>query len=162
MDLALQESAVQAKFLPQFFSQCAALLEMIEKLVEHANDNGIDADALGLGPFFQLGAGLCADVEELGIGQFHSALASLLNINLVMVHAVQSVKNDPGQIAFYAGFFGDGFAEIERKAQRHSRPVFRPPLPLTVHLARYRFFCRFRCCFFDCHWHPLFIVLTKK
>jgi type III restriction enzyme len=37
-----------------------------------------------------------AHVEELRIGQFHAGLASLLNINRVMVHAAQSVKDNPG------------------------------------------------------------------
>jgi hypothetical protein len=142
---------MQAKFLPQFLSRCPALLEAFEKLVEHADDDGIDADVFDLGPFLELGAGFCADVKELGLGQFHASLASLLNINRVMVHVAQSVKDYPGQIALYAGFFGNGFAEIERKAQRHAWPVFRPPRPLAVHLAR--------CCLFgsflDCHWHPI-------
>ena len=145
---------MHAKLLPQFLSQCLALLESLEELIKDADDDGIDADAFGFGPFLQLGAGLCADVEELRLGQFHAGLAGLLNIDLVMVHMAQSKLDDPGQIALDAGFFCDGFAEIERKAQRHSWPVFRPPLPLTVHLARYRFFGCFRYCFLDCHWHP--------
>jgi hypothetical protein len=107
---------MQAKFLPQFLSRCPALLEAFEKLVEHTDDDGIDADAFDLGPFLELGAGFCADVKELGLGQFHAGLASLLNINRVMVHVAQSVKDDPGQIALYARLFCDGFAEIERKA----------------------------------------------
>ena len=83
--------------------------------------------------------------------KFHAGLAGLLNLDRVIVHVVQSKEDDPGQITFYAGLFGDGFAEIERKAQRHAWPIFRPPLSLTVHLARYRFFG----CFLDCHWHPI-------
>jgi hypothetical protein len=153
---------MQAKFLPQPLAQRLAFLEACEELIEEADDNGVDADAFGFGPFLQLDSGRNADVEELRIGQFHASLASLMNINRVMVHVAQSVKDDPGQIALYAGFFGNGFAEIERKAQGYSRPVFRPPLSLTVHLTRYRFWGCFRCCFLDCHWHPLFIVLTKK
>ena len=144
---------MQAKFLPQFLSRCPALLEAFEKLVEHADDDGIDADVFDLGPFLELGAGFCADVKELGLGQFHASLASLLNINRVMVHVAQSVKDYPGQIALYAGFFGNGFAEIERKAQRHSRPFFRPSLPLTVHLARYRLSDGSFGYFLDCHLH---------
>jgi hypothetical protein len=61
------------------------------------------------------------------------------------------MKDDPGQIALYARFFGNSFAEIKRKAQRHSWPVIRPPLPLTIHLARDRFLG----CFLGCHWHPI-------
>jgi len=68
-----------------------------------------------------------------------------------MVHMTQSKLNDPGQIALDAGFFGDGFAEIKWKAQRHTWPVFRPPLPLAVHLAR----CCLFGCFLDCHWHSI-------
>ena len=144
---------MQAKFLPQFLSQCTTLLEALEKLVQHADNDGIDADAFGFSPFLQLGAGFCADVEELRIGQFHAGLAGLLNINLVMVNVAQSVKDDPGQITLYAGLFGDGLTEIERKAQRHSRPFFRPSLPLTVHLARYRLSVGSFGYFLDCHLH---------
>ena len=93
---------MQAKLLLQFFSLCLALLEALEELIKEADDDGIDADAFGFSPFSQLGAGLCANVEELGIGQFHAGLASLLNINRVMVHVAQCVKDDPGQIALYA------------------------------------------------------------
>jgi len=107
---------MQAKLLPQSHSQCTALLEALEKLVEEADHDSIDADAFGFGPVFEFGAGLSAHVEELGFGQFHASLARLLNINLVMVHMVQSEKDDFGQITLYTRFFRDGFAEVERKA----------------------------------------------
>jgi len=144
---------MQAKFLPQFLSQCTALLEALEKLVQHADNDGIDADPFGFRPFPQLGACFCADVQELGIGQFHASLARLLNINLVMVHMAQSVEDDFGQIALYARLFGDSLSEIERKAQRHAWPIIRPALPLTVHLARYRLSDDPFGYFLDCHWH---------
>jgi hypothetical protein len=144
---------MQAKLLPQRLPPCLALLEACEELIEEADDYGIDADAFGLGPVFEFGASLSAHVEELGIGQFHSSFAGLLNLDRVIVHVVQSIEDDPGQIAFYAGLFGDGFAEIERKAQRHAWPIIRPALPLTVHLARYRLSDDPFGYFLDSHWH---------
>jgi len=77
---------VGAKLKPQFFSQRLALLEAREELVEEADDDGVDADAFGFGPVFELGARFGADVEELGIGQVHTGLAGLLNIDLVLIH----------------------------------------------------------------------------
>ena len=127
---------MRTKLQPQFLTQRLAFLEAREELIEKADDDGVDADAFGFGPVFELGAGLSTDVKELRVGEIHAGLAGLLNIYFILVHVTQRKKDDPGQIALYAGFFSDGFAEIERKAQRHSRPVFRPPLPLTVHLAR--------------------------
>lgn len=131
---------MRAKLQPQFLSQRLALLEARKELIEKADDDCVDADAFGFRPVFELGACLRTDVEELWVGEVHTGFAGLLNIHFILVHVTQSKKDDPGQIALYAGFFSDGFAEIERKAQRHSRPVFRPPLPLTVHLARCRLF----------------------
>ena len=106
----MQEPPISAKLQ----SQRLALLETFEELVEDADDDGIDASTFGFSPFFQLGTGLCANVEELRLGQFQTRLASLLNINLVMVQMAHCVKDDPGQIALYARLLGDGFAEIER------------------------------------------------
>jgi len=144
---------MQAKLLPQPIAPCLALFEAREELVKEADDNRIDADALGFGPVLEFGAGLRAHMEELGFGQFHASLASLLNINLVMVHVAQSVKDDPGQIALYARFLSDGLAKIERKTQCHAWPIIRPALPLTVHLARYRLSGGPFGYFLDCHWH---------
>jgi len=59
---------MQAKLLPQPLAQRFALLVAFEELVKEADDNGIDADAFGFSPFLQLGAGFCANVEELRLG----------------------------------------------------------------------------------------------
>ena len=74
-------------------------------------------------------------MDELRVGEIHAGLAGLLNIDLFLVYMAQSKKDDPGQIALNSRLFGDGFAEIKGKAQRHARPIIRPTLPLTVHLA---------------------------
>jgi len=149
---------MRANLQPQLFSQRLALLEALEELIEDADNDGIDADAFGFCPFLEFVAGFCSDVEELGIGQFHAGLAGLLNIDFVFVNVAQSKKDDPGQVALYARLFGDGFAEIEWKAQCHAWPVVRPPLPLTVHLASCRLFGCFLYCLLDCHWHPFLLL----
>ena len=127
---------MRTKLQPQLFTQSLALLQAREELVEEADNDGVDTHAFGFRPLLELGAGFGANVNQLRVGEIHAGLASLLNINLILIHVAQSKKDDPGQIALYTGFFRDRFAEIERKAQRHAWPVFRPPLPLTVHLAR--------------------------
>ena len=54
---------MRAKLQPQFLTQRFALLEAREELIEKADDDGVDADAFGFRPVFELGAGLRADVE---------------------------------------------------------------------------------------------------
>jgi len=131
---------MRTKLEPQFLSERLALLEACEELVEEADDDGIDAHAFGFRPFLELCAGFCANVNQLRVGEIHAGLAGLLDVHFILVHVAQSKKDDPGEIALDAGFLGDGFAKIERKAQRHSCAIFCPPLTLTVHLARCRFF----------------------
>ncbi len=77
---------MRAQFQPQFLSQRFALLEALEKLVEEADDDGIDADALDFSPFLEPGAGLSAHVEKLRIGEIHAGLAGLLNIDFLLVN----------------------------------------------------------------------------
>lgn len=77
---------MRAKLQSQFLSQRLALLEASEELVEEADDDGVDADAFGFGPVFELGTGFGADVEELRVGEVHASLASLLNIDLILIH----------------------------------------------------------------------------
>ena len=119
---------------PQFFSERLALLEALEELFEDAHHNRVDADTFGFGPFFELESSLCADVEELRIGQLHAGLAGLHDVYFFAFNVAQSKKDDPGQIALYARLFGDCFAQINGEAQRHARTVVRPALPLAVHL----------------------------
>jgi hypothetical protein len=78
-----------------------------------------------VGPFLELGTGFCADLDEVRVGKIHAGFASLLNINFVFVDVAQSKKDDPGQIALYSRLFGEGFAEIKRKAQRYARLIVR-------------------------------------
>ena len=72
-----QKPAVRTNLQPQFFPQRLALLEALEELFEDADDDGVDADAFGFGPFLELDAGFCADVEELRVGEIHAGLAGL-------------------------------------------------------------------------------------
>ena len=146
---ARHKSTVRTNLQPQFFSQRLALLEALEELSEHADHNRVDADAFGFGPLFELEPGFSADVEELRIGKLHAGLAGLHDVNFFTLNVAQSKKDDPGQIALYARLFGDCFAQVNREAQRHSRTVVRPPLPLAVHFPR-----RLFCCLLHCHWRP--------
>ena len=59
---------MRTKLQPQFLTQSLALLEAREELIEKANDDGVDADAFGFGPVFELGTGFGSDVEKLRIG----------------------------------------------------------------------------------------------
>ena len=77
---------MRAKLQPQFLTQRFALLEAREELIEKADDDGVDADAFGFRPVFELGAGLRADVKELRIREIHAGLAGLLNIDFVLIH----------------------------------------------------------------------------
>ena len=124
-------------------SQRLALLEALEELFEDADHNRVDADAFGFGPFFELEPGFCADVEELRVGKLHAGLAGLHDVYFFALNMAQSKKDDPGQIALYARLFGDCFAQINGEAQRHSRTVVRPPLPLAVHFPQLLFFAAF-------------------
>ena len=76
---------MRSELQPQFFTQRLALFEAREELIEKADDDGVDADAFGFRPVFELGAGLRADVEELRIREIHASLAGLLNIDLVLI-----------------------------------------------------------------------------
>lgn len=77
---------MRTKLQPQFLTQSLALLEAREELIEKANDDGVDADAFGFGPVFELGTGFGSDVEKLRIGEIHAGLAGLLNIDLILIH----------------------------------------------------------------------------
>ena len=77
---------MRSEFQPQFFSQRLALLEAREELVEQADNDGIDTDAFGFRPVFELGACLRTDVEELGISQVHTGFAGLLNVHFILIH----------------------------------------------------------------------------
>jgi len=77
---------MRTKFQPQFFSQRLTLLEARKELIEEADDDCVDADAFGFRPVFELGACLRTDVEELRIGEIHAGLASLLNIDFILIH----------------------------------------------------------------------------
>ena len=146
---ARHKSAVRTNLQPQFFPERLALLEALEELFEDADHDRIDADAFGFGPFLELEPGFCADVEELRIGKLHAGLAGLHDVYLFALNVAQSKKDDPGQIALYARLFGDCFAQVNGEAQRHSRTVVRPPLPLAVHFP-HCLLCRL----LHCHWMP--------
>jgi hypothetical protein len=45
---------VRTNLQPQFFPQRLALLEALEELFEDADDDCVDADAFGFGPFLEL------------------------------------------------------------------------------------------------------------
>ena len=138
---------------PQLFAERLAFLEALEELFEDADYNRVDADAFGFGPLFELEPGFGADVEELRIGKLHAGLAGLHDVNFFAFNVAQSKKDDPGQIALYARLFGDCFAQVNGEAQRHSRTVVRPPLPLAVHFP-YGLLRRLLGCFLHCHWMP--------
>ncbi len=138
-----------AKLKLQLFPERLALLEALEELFEDANHNRVDADAFGFGPIFELEPGFGADVEELRVGKLHASLAGLHDFYFFALNMAQSKKDDPGQIALYTRLFCDCFAQINGEAQRHSRTVVRPPLPLAVHFPRRRLRC-----LLDCHWMP--------
>ena len=142
-----QETPPSADFQPQFFPKRLAFLEALEEFIENADNDGVDANAFRFSPFPKFVACFCADMEELGVGEFHASLAGLHDVYLFPFNVAQSKKDDPGQIALYARLFGDCFAQINGEAQRHSRTVVRPPLPLAVHFPR----CLL-CCLLHCHW----------
>ncbi len=146
---AWHKPAVSTNLQPQFFPERLAFLESLEELFEDADHNRINADAFGFGPILKLEPGFGPDMEELRVGEFHAGLAGLHDVYLFAFNVAQSKKDDPGQIALYARLFGDCFTQINGEAQRHSRTVVRPPLPLAVHFPR-------RClrCLLDCHWLP--------
>ena len=101
---------------PQFFPKRLALLEALEELFEDADDYGVDADAFRFSPVPEFVAGFCADMEELGVGEFHAGLAGLHDVNFVALNMAQRKKDDPGQIALYARLFGDCFTQINGEA----------------------------------------------
>jgi len=146
---AWHKPAVSTNLQPQFFPERLAFLEALEELIENADHNGVDTNALGFGPILELEPGFGADMEELRVGEFHAGLAGLHDFYFFALNMAQSKKDDPGQIALYARLFCDCFAQINGEAQRHSRTVVRPPLPLAVHFPR-----RFLHCLLDCHWMP--------
>lgn len=45
---------MSSDLLPELIAESATLPELLEKVLQHAYDNGIHADALGLGPLPQL------------------------------------------------------------------------------------------------------------
>lgn len=77
---------MRSKLQPQLFAQRLALLEAREELIEKADHNGVDANAFGFGPVFELGTGFGADVEELRVGEIHAGFAGLLDIDLILIH----------------------------------------------------------------------------
>ena len=79
---------------------------------------------------------LCADVEELRVGQFHAGLAGLDDLHAVAVNVVQRKQNDLGKIALYARFLGDCLAQVNGETQRHAGPVIRPALALAAYIPR--------------------------
>ena len=140
---------MRSNLQPQFFPERFAFLEVIEELFKDADHNRVNADAFGFGPFPEFVAGFCANMKELRIGEFHASLAGLHDVYFFALDVAQSKKDDPGQIALYARLFGDCFTQINGEAQRHSRTVVRPPLPVAVHFPR----CLLRC-LLHCHWMP--------
>ena len=146
---ARHKSAVRTNLQPQFFPERFAFFEALEELIENADNDSVYADPFRFSPFPEFVAGFCADMEELRVGEFHAGLAGLHDVYLFAFNVAQSKKDDPGQIALYARLFGDCFAQINGEAQRHSRTVVRPPLPLAVHFPR-----RLLRCLLDCHWMP--------
>jgi len=138
---------------PQFFPERLAFLQVLEELFEDADHNRVDADAFGFGPLFELEPGFGANMEKLRVGQFHAGLAGLHDLDFFALNMAQSKKDDPGQIALYARLFGDCFAQVNGEAQRHSRTVVRPPLPLAVHFP-YGLLRRLLGCFLQYHWRP--------
>ena len=146
---ARHESPVGTNLQPQFFAKRLAFLEALEELFKDADHNRIHADAFGLGPLLELEPGFGADVEELRVGKLHAGLAGLHDFYFFAFNVAQSKKDDPGQIALYARLFGDCFTQINGEAQRHSRTVVRPPLPLAVDFPH----CLL-CCFLHYHLLP--------
>jgi len=101
---------------PQFFPECLAFLQALEEFVENADNDGVDANAFRFSPFPEFVACFCADMEELGVGEFHAGLAGLHDVYLFAFNVAQSKKDDPGQIALYARLFGDCFTQINGEA----------------------------------------------
>jgi hypothetical protein len=58
---------MRANLRPQFFSQRLAPLEASEELFEDADNDGVDADAFGFGPFLEFGAGFCVNLGNWGL-----------------------------------------------------------------------------------------------
>jgi len=147
--LVRHKSPMRTNLQSQFFSERLAFLEALEELFEDADHNRIHANAFGFGPLFELQSSFSADVEELRVGKLHAGLAGLHDFYFFAFNVAQSKKDDPGQIALYARLFCDCFAQVNGEAQRHSRTVVRPPLPLAVDFP-HRFLCRL----LHCHWMP--------
>jgi len=62
-------------------------------------DDRIHADVFGFGPLSERQPGLCANVENLRVGQLHASLAGLHDLHLFAVNVVQSEKDDFGKVA---------------------------------------------------------------
>ena len=107
---------MRANLQAKFFSERFAFPEALEELFEDADHNRVDADAFGFGPIFELEPGFGADMEELRVGELHAGLAGLHDIYFFALDVAQRKKDDPGQIALYAGLFGDCFAQINGEA----------------------------------------------
>ena len=107
---------MRANLQAKFFSERFAFPEALEELFEDADHNRVDADSLRFGPIFELEPGFGADMEELRVGELHAGLAGLHDIYFFALDVAQRKKDDPGQIALYAGLFGDCFAQINGEA----------------------------------------------
>ena len=79
---ARHKAAVGTNLQAEFFPERLALFEPLEELVEDTNDDCINADAFGFSPFPEFVAGICADMEELRVGEFHAGLAGLHDVYL--------------------------------------------------------------------------------
>src|SRR5437763_3889061 len=76
-EVVKSEVAMGSDLLPEFIAQGAALSKLLEELLQHAHDDRIHADALGLGPLPQFDPRLVADMKQHGVRQAKSGFSSL-------------------------------------------------------------------------------------
>lgn len=74
-----------ADLLPKLIPEGPTLPELLKKILQHAYDDGIHADALGLGPLPQFNPRFVADVKQHGIRQAKSGLPSLDDLNFFRI-----------------------------------------------------------------------------
>jgi hypothetical protein len=118
-----QESTMRSYLKPELFPEGLAPFEVLEEMIQNADDNCVDADAFLLSPLLESEACFCANVKHLGARQRKAGLPGLHDLYIVLIDMLQSEKDDPGKITFDTRFFSHRFPQVDGEAESHARPL---------------------------------------
>jgi hypothetical protein len=88
------QNPVRTYLLPELVAESTALPELLEKILQHAHDDRIHADALGLRPLPQFDPRFVADVKQHGIRKAQPGLPSLNDLNFFGIGMGHRKQND--------------------------------------------------------------------